>query len=67
MRQLSEGHTQAAMRNVLIAVIVSLVAILLVILIPRLGKKAIEKFKAETFASAVLAQNPKVFERLAEM
>jgi hypothetical protein len=30
-------------------------------------KRSNEKFSAENFASAVVSQNPKVFERLAEM
>ena len=32
-----------------------------------LGRRWNQKFSAENFAKAVIAQNPKVFERLAEM
>ncbi len=37
------------------------------ILVIVLRKRSNEKFNAENFASAVVSQNPKVFERLAEM
>jgi len=37
------------------------------ILVIVLRKRSNEKFSAENFASAVVSQNPKVFERLAEM
>ena len=47
------------------AVVLSLViGAVLVILLKGRSK---EKFSAENFASAVVAQNPKVFERLSEM
>lgn len=36
-------------------------------LILLLHRRSNEKFSAESFASTVVAQNPKVFERLAEM
>ncbi len=52
-----------------IAIIVFLVAVatLLVILVPLLGKRVIEKFEAENFATAVMAQNKEAFEKLARM
>ncbi len=37
------------------------------ILVIILRNRSNEEFSAENFASAVVAQNPKVFERLAEM
>ncbi len=40
---------------------------MVVLLFPQLGRRFIEEFNAENFANAVLAQNPKVFEKLAEM
>jgi predicted permease len=38
-----------------------------VILVIKFRKRSNEKFSAENFASTVVSQNPKVFERLAEM
>jgi hypothetical protein len=64
---MSNNAIQGVMRNALIALIIGLAAIILLLLFPRLGKRTIENFKAESFARAVLAQNPKVFEKLAEM
>ena len=64
---MSNSAVQGFMRNALIALIVGLVAIFLIVLFPRLGKKVIENFNAENFAKAVLAQNPKVFKRIAEV
>ena len=46
--------------------IVAAVAIGLALVI-KLGRRSNEEFSAENFASAVVSQNPKVFERLAEM
>jgi hypothetical protein len=46
-----------------VALAISIGAILVVLL----RKRSNEKFSAENFASAVVSQNPKVFERLAEM
>jgi hypothetical protein len=66
-RAMSNSAVQGFMRNALVALIVGLVAIFLIILFPRLGKKVIENFNAENFARAVLAQNPKVFKRIAEV
>jgi hypothetical protein len=66
-RAMSNSAVQGFMRNALVALIVGLVAIFLIILFPRLGKKVIENLNAENFARAVLAQNPKVFKRIAEV
>jgi len=45
------------------AVVFGIAAILTLLLL----RRSPEKFSAESFASTVVAQNPKVFERLAEM
>jgi len=67
-RVASNKHSQDSISKPLaiaFAVLLGLVigAVLLIVF----GKKTKERFSAESFASAVLAQNPKVFERLADM
>ena len=46
---------------------IGLVLITETVLLILFRKRTNEKFSAENFARAVVAQNPKVFERLAEM
>ncbi len=62
-----QTRIDSILRNAIVALLIGFAALFLVILGLKLGKTMIEKFKAENFAKAVVAQNPKVFEKLAEM
>ncbi len=64
---LSQTRIDSILRNPIIALLIGIAALFLVIVGLKLGKNPIEKFNAENFAKAVVAQNPRVFERLAEM
>ncbi len=64
---MSQTRIDSILRNVIVALLVGIVALFLIILGLKLGRKPVEKFKAENFAKAVVAQNPKVFEKLAEL
>lgn len=62
---MADQETRSKTLTTVLAVVlaVSIGAILVILL----RKRSHEKFSAENFASAVVSQNPKVFERLAEM
>ena len=59
---------QTTISKTLLAVLTLVFAfVIAAILLVLIRKRSNEKFSAENFASAVVSQNPKVFERLAEM
>ncbi len=59
---------QATISKTLAAVLAVVLALIIgAILVIKFRKRSDEKFSAESFASTVVAQNPKVFERLAQM
>lgn len=60
------SHDSVARSLVMFVAIVLAIAVGAFLIII-LGRRSKEKFSAENFASTVVAQNPKVFERLAEM
>ncbi len=64
---MSQTRIDNILRNAIVALLIGIVALFLIILGLKLGRKPVEKFKPENFAKAVVAQNPKVFEKLAEM
>ena len=66
MSKASENAVVAAVVAIVAGIVIGAVA-LAVVLAPEITRKRIENFKAESFARAVVAQNPKVFEKLAEM
>jgi len=51
----------------LTALVAGVVAVIAVVVFREMGKKMIEDFKAENFATAVIAQNKEAFRRLSEM
>jgi hypothetical protein len=55
------------MANVLIGLVIGVVSVVAVVLFREIGRKMIEDFKAENFATAVIAQNKEAFRRLSEM
>ncbi len=50
----------------IVTLLISVAALFLVTLGLKLGRIRDEEFTAENFAKAVVAQNPRVFEKLAE-
>jgi hypothetical protein len=58
---------QGFLRNRFIPLFVEIIVTLLILRLIGFRRRPVERFSAESFARAVLAQNPKVFKRLAEM
>ena len=47
--------------------LLTVLATIALLAMPHIAKKLVEKFSASDFATAVIAQNKEVFDRLAEM
>ncbi len=61
------GFQEKSAGSALLIRVLAILATIILLAMPHLAKKLVERFSATSFATAVIAQNKEVFDRLAEM